>query len=584
MRPAIAHWNGGAWSAATLPALTQDDALTAITAAAPNNIWAVGHRGLGSFTPLVLRYNGSAWASVPTPAVSGGLFDVDSGPDGAIWAVGSQLTLRWDGAQFQEVPTPQELLMDATELAAVAVSAHDNVWAAGTGGSGGKLLHWDGTAWELFASASDASQPTGYNALLATGPGDLWAVGYFGAQRGRTLVQRYQNQISVGIPRIVDDGAEQAFELTLGLSRPAATTVRARVRTEDAGAVAGRDYTALDTTITIPPCAQSATVQVPLLPGATPPAGAGFRLIVEGVSGAAPARLSRLVALAGPEQLLSLPLLGAPVPQFKGRIAYTATTGGSGTLTERDIFTVGIDGSSPRQLTNAPGQDFSPAWSPDGSRIAFVSERDGNANLYLMNADGSGQVALTTDPSDELGPAWSPDGSHIAFISNRSGEPLIYLMSASGGPARLLSPPETTITAGSLSWAPDGTRIVFESTNTRAPGLYILGLDGTLHRLTDQAGDITPAWSPDGSQIAFYGSRNNLSGLYLIRPDGSGLREVNVNFDTDGAPSWSPDGTAIAMGYSADGMVTITGLQHTAIQQVPTPHSNSFTPAWSPQP
>jgi WD40 repeat protein len=586
--PAIVRWNGSTWNADVLPSGLQNVTLNALSGATPNDLWAVGSLLGGNSKPVVLRYNGSVWTSVPTPVAEGELFGLATGPGGAVWAVGSRfgapLVLRWDGSQLQQVPTPDSLRSDAPQLKAVVVSSDTDVWAAGTGGAGGKLLHWDGTNWELFARKTEGYQSTGYNSLLTTSPGDLWAVGYYGAQRGRTLVERYQSQLSIGTARVVQEGDARAIALPLGLNAPAATTVRVTVRTEDAGAVAGRDYTAVNTTVTIPACDQGTTVLVPLISSANPPANAAFRLVIEGISGAGAEHVSRLVPLVGPQGVVALPLLSSPEPVATGRIAYTATTGGDGTNTNWDIFTVGVDGSARQQLTVAPGLDGSPAWSPDGRRIVFVSQRDGNANLYVMNADGSGQTPLTNTSSLEASPVFSPDGSRIAFISNRSGKSLIYVMSAQGGASTLLSPFETEITAGALSWSPDGSRIVFESTNTRRPGLFILGLDGSLRQLTDQANDTTPAWSPDGGQIVFFGTRGLLKGLYLIRPNGSGLREVNTNFDTDGSPSWSPNGQFIAYGFTSDGRVAISGLTQKAPVTVPVSNNNSFSPAWAPHP
>jgi Tol biopolymer transport system component len=83
-------------------------------------------------------------------------------------------------------------------------------------------------------------------------------------------------------------------------------------------------------------------------------------------------------------------------------------------------------------LPAVPADDFSPRWSPDGSRLAFVSDRDGNEEIYVMNSDGSGQTRLTDSPASDAGPSWSSDGKRITFVSERDGEARQYSMNADG--------------------------------------------------------------------------------------------------------------------------------------------------------
>jgi Tol biopolymer transport system component len=114
------------------------------------------------------------------------------------------------------------------------------------------------------------------------------------------------------------------------------------------------------------------------------------------------------------------------------------------------------DGSAVKRLTKEPGDDVEPAWSPDGTRIAFRSDRDGDSDIYVMNADGTGVARLTNDPDTDLGPAWSPDGVKIAFVSNRYGNILvesnlvIYVMDADGTGVEQL----TSYPALEPAWAP----------------------------------------------------------------------------------------------------------------------------------
>ena len=93
-----------------------------------------------------------------------------------------------------------------------------------------------------------------------------------------------------------------------------------------------------------------------------------------------------------------------------------------------------MDGSGVIRLTDNDASDVTPAWSPDGRRIAFASERDGNLEIYVMNADGSGVTRLTYNGANDLFPDWSPDGRRIAFHSNRDGRMDIYVMNTAGEP------------------------------------------------------------------------------------------------------------------------------------------------------
>ena len=106
-------------------------------------------------------------------------------------------------------------------------------------------------------------------------------------------------------------------------------------------------------------------------------------------------------------------------------------------------------------------KDGSPAWSPDGSRLAFYSERDGNAEIYVMNADGSGVTRLTGTSADEGYPAWSPDGRTISFDSDRDGNFDVFAMNADGSNVRPLTRDKARDV--SATWSPDGKTIVFMS-------------------------------------------------------------------------------------------------------------------------
>jgi hypothetical protein len=128
------------------------------------------------------------------------------------------------------------------------------------------------------------------------------------------------------------------------------------------------------------------------------------------------------------------------------RIAFVSERDGNA-----EIYAIEPDGSGLTRLTHHPAFDGDPAWSPDGQRIAFRSQRDGNNEIYVMNADGTGVRRLTHHPADDLRPVWSPDGRQIAFLSNRDGSPGLYVMNADGSDVRRLA--DGPAADAALAWA-----------------------------------------------------------------------------------------------------------------------------------
>jgi Tol biopolymer transport system component len=205
-----------------------------------------------------------------------------------------------------------------------------------------------------------------------------------------------------------------------------------------------------------------------------------------------------------------------PFTKDKALIVYVTDRDGN-----QEIYVMKTDGSDPINLTQEEGEDWEPVWSPNGQKILFQSDRDGNTEVYVMNVDGNHLINLSNDKGDDLFPAWSPDGRYVTFTSNREGNNDIFRVEADG--TELINLTNDPADDMSAVWSPDGDYIAFISFRDERTSLYRMKIDGKDPLWLTEKDTIAfwPSWSPDGRRIAFQGvtyDENNtqLSEIYVL--------------------------------------------------------------------
>lgn len=307
-----------------------------------------------------------------------------------------------------------------------------------------------------------------------------------------------------------------------------------------------------------------------------------------------------LAAVVAAGLLATAGLARAALANDEGRIAF---------VVDGDIYTMNDDGAEQTRLTDSPAEDSGPAWSPDGTKMAFVRSQDGNDEVYMMNADGSDQARLTEDPAEYSGPAWSPDSEKITFASTRDGNREIYTISVDGsGTSRLTDDPAED---SDPSWSPDGTKIAFSSSrnsdgNDYVTDIYTMNPDGSgLEKLTDSSANDpngvyvyfanSPDWSPNGEEIVFQsGVYNPRFHTYIdvIKADGSGEpKRLATSDHSDSSPTWSPDGKKVAFSqkarypeYPADADIYVVNSDGSELANLTDTPTDEDSPDWGSAP
>ncbi len=259
------------------------------------------------------------------------------------------------------------------------------------------------------------------------------------------------------------------------------------------------------------------------------------------------------------------------------------------------IYMMNADGTNEIVLSEDGFDDTAPIWSSDGRMIAFVSRRDGDREIYVMDVETKATFNITRHPADDWTPAWSPDGKQLAFSSLRDGGWEIYVVDTScfqvpeTCPDNLIQITNDGNANISPVWSTDGNRFAFNSKASGNWDIYTMAVDGSDIRQVTTAieNDLSPAWSPDGSRIAFESSREGNVEIYVTDSNGTTPPQniSNLSFSDDHGPTWSPDGQLIVFYSNREGnwdifSTTLDG--QTAVNLTQTPSRDEQTPAWRP--
>ncbi len=217
------------------------------------------------------------------------------------------------------------------------------------------------------------------------------------------------------------------------------------------------------------------------------------------------------------------------------------------------------------------------------SKIVFISNRDGNEEIYIMDYDGKRKRRITYNDYIDSFPSWSIDNEKILYTSYKKKNPDLYSFSIYTGKTGLISSGGANYSA---DWSPEGDQVVYTSTKSRNAEIYIKNMKtGTEKRLTfNRVIDTSPCWSPNGREICFTSQRSGTPQIYIMDAEGTNIRRITFQGTYHDSPSWAPDGIRIAyvsrVEYRFD--IYVYNLKSNTIIKLTERAGRNENPSWSP--
>lgn len=223
------------------------------------------------------------------------------------------------------------------------------------------------------------------------------------------------------------------------------------------------------------------------------------------------------------------------------KLAFSVINRHSDNVKNIDLFEYSFKSGGLKLLSNKKGINSGPSYHPNGLSLIYTMSFSGNPEIHSLNFASSETSQLTHSIGFDVDPNYSPDGSKIAFVSSRPGKPMVYVMDAknTNDVKRLTYAGAYNATP---SWNPDGKKIVFAGWLEKHFDLFTITADGSkIYRLTkDEGNNEDPSYSPDGNFIVFSSSRSGGKNLFLMNADGGNVKRLTFGLGTCVSPKWSP--------------------------------------------